>query len=77
MAGEQESKSGEVDIRTRENKRIGRKRIDKLHEYFQALLPGKSNAYRKYYEKQWNIDEFAKGEEHTHEHDEKRYWVNP
>lgn len=39
VAGEKEAGTGEVTIRTRENKIIGRKRVDKLHEYFQALMP--------------------------------------
>lgn len=34
VAGEQEAEAGQVDIRTRENKRMGKMRIDKLHEYF-------------------------------------------
>ena len=49
VAGEKEAVSGEVDIRTRENKRMGTMRIDKLHEYFQALLPRQSNAYTNMY----------------------------
>jgi len=39
VAGEEEAKTGELDIRTRENKRIGKMRVDKLHEYFQSLMP--------------------------------------
>jgi hypothetical protein len=45
--------SGTVDIRTRENKRIGKMRIDELHAYFQSLIPAKSNAFEKFYEKAW------------------------
>lgn len=51
MAGEKESAEGTVDIRTRENKRMGSMRIDKLHEYFQALMPKNSNAHDKFYSK--------------------------
>jgi len=58
---------------------MGAMRIDKLHEYFQALMPKHSNAHNKFYEKQWNADHFVAGGDHTghgHEHDEKRYFVN-
>ena len=56
-------------------------RIDKLHEYFQALMPKPSKAHKEYYKKQWNVDDFIKPgdshEGHGHEHDEKKYYVNP
>lgn len=45
---------GTVDIRTRENQRLGKMRIDKLHEYFQSLMPAKSKAYSAFYEKAWD-----------------------
>lgn len=47
-------KAGTVDIRTRENQRLGKMRVDKLHEYFQSLLPKKSKAYKAFYEKAWD-----------------------
>jgi threonyl-tRNA synthetase len=34
VAGEEEMLSGTVDIRTRENERKGKMRVDELHEYF-------------------------------------------
>ena len=34
VAGEEEASSGMVDIRTRDNERMGKMRIDQLHEYF-------------------------------------------
>lgn len=34
VCGEKEAQTGQVDIRSRENKRLGTKRIDLLHEYF-------------------------------------------
>lgn len=49
VAGEEEQKNGTIDIRTRENQRLGKMRIDKLHEYFQSLMPAKSGAYQKFY----------------------------
>lgn len=59
VAGEKEAASGEVDVRTRENKRIGTMRIDKLHEYFQALLPRQSKAHEEFYANEWNADKFV------------------
>jgi hypothetical protein len=43
-----------VDIRTRDNERMGKMRIDKLHEYFQSLYPNKSNKYEEFYAKVWD-----------------------
>jgi threonyl-tRNA synthetase len=34
VAGEEEESTGTVDIRSRDNERIGKMRIDKLHNYF-------------------------------------------
>ena len=59
VAGEKETEKGTVNIRTRENKIIGDKRIDDLHQYFQALLPRHSKAHDKFYEKQWNVDDYV------------------
>lgn len=39
IAGEEEAKSGMVDIRTRDNKRLGKMRVDELHAYFESLMP--------------------------------------
>lgn len=39
VAGEEEMKDGQVDIRTRDNKRIGKMRIDQLVEHFKTLEP--------------------------------------
>lgn len=33
---------------------MGKMRVDKLHEYFQSLMPKNSNAYEKFYEKAWD-----------------------
>ena len=59
VAGEDEAKTGMVDIRTRDNERMGKMRIDQLHEHFQSLLPGKSNEYEKFYEKAWDPSVFG------------------
>jgi len=78
VAGEKEAEAGTVDVRTRENKRIGAKRIDQLHEYLQALLPKHSKAHVEFYKNQWNVDNFAAEDKvgHGHDHDEKQYFVN-
>jgi threonyl-tRNA synthetase len=34
VAGEDEAKTGMVDIRTRDNERMGKMRIDQLHDHF-------------------------------------------
>lgn len=59
VAGEEEMEQGTVDIRTRENQRLGKMRIDKLHEYFQSLLPEKSKAYKSFYEGAWDPANFV------------------
>jgi threonyl-tRNA synthetase len=39
VAGEEEANSGTVDIRSRNNERIGKMRVDEAHHYFQSQLP--------------------------------------
>lgn len=34
VAGEDEANSGTIDIRTRDNERMGKMRVDELHDYF-------------------------------------------
>jgi threonyl-tRNA synthetase len=58
VAGEEEAQSGMVDIRTRDNERVGKMRVDQLHEYFQTLMPGKSNKYEEFYAKAWDPSKF-------------------
>jgi hypothetical protein len=58
VAGEKEANDGTVDIRTRDNERIGTKRIDELHNYFTSLLPAHSDKYEKFYENAWNPANF-------------------
>ena len=53
VAGEQEATDGTLDIRSRNNERIGKKGIVEAHEFFQSLNPAKSNMYEKFYEKAW------------------------
>lgn len=59
VAGEKEANEGTIDIRTRENKRLGTKRVDELHEYFLSLMPANSKRYEQFYEKAWNPANYA------------------
>lgn len=61
VAGEEESKTGTVDIRSRTNERIGKKRIDEAHQFFQDQLPAKSRKYEEFYEKAFNPETFYGG----------------
>ena len=67
MAGEEEMKTGTVDIRTRDNQRMGKMRIDKLHEYFQSLMPSKSRMYEQFYEKAWDPVNFVDESQTLHD----------
>ena len=33
-------------------------RVDEVHEYFQKLLPGKSQKYESFYKKAWDPENF-------------------
>ena len=61
IAGEEEAKSGMVDIRTRDNKRLGKMRVDELHAHFESLMPKNSSKYEKFYEKAWDPSQFNAG----------------
>lgn len=54
VAGEEEQKEGQVDIRSRDNQRIGKMRIDQLVEYFKSLSPKDSRTHDALYSKIWN-----------------------
>lgn len=58
-AGEKEMNEGTVDIRTREEKRMGTMRIDKFHEHLQTLYPAKSKAFEQFYAKAWDPAHFS------------------
>jgi hypothetical protein len=53
-------KSGTVDIRSREDARIGKKRVDELVEYFQSLMPKPSKKFEELYSKAWNPKHYPK-----------------
>ena len=50
--------TGTVDVRTRDTERHGKMRVDEVHEYFQKLLPGKSQKYESFYKKAWDPENF-------------------
>lgn len=54
VCGEEEVKSGTVDVRSREDARLGKMRVDELHKYFQSLMPLESEKSKNLYSKAWN-----------------------
>lgn len=59
VAGADEAEAGQVDIRTRDNKRMGKMRVDELHYHFQTLMPAKSGAFERFYADAWKAPEGA------------------
>lgn len=59
VAGEEEARDGQVDIRSREGQRVGKMRIDELAEYFRGLSPKPSRTAENLYSKAWNPQEYA------------------
>ena len=58
VVGEKEQANGAVDVRSREDKQIGRMRVDKAAEYFKGLLPSESSSYDKLYSKVWKAEDY-------------------
>ena len=58
-----------VDIRTRDNERMGKMRIDQLDEHFQSLLPKNSKKYEEFYAKAWDPSKFSTASSHDHSAD--------
>ena len=58
VAGEKEMHEGTLDIRTREEKRLGKKRVDEVHKYFKSLYPEKSKVHKEYFSKMWKPEDF-------------------
>ena len=52
-----------VDVRTRDNKRHGKMRVDDLAEHLKTLEPEKSQSYKNMYAKAWDPANFPKDEE--------------
>lgn len=60
VAGEDEMKAGLVDVRTRDNKRHGKMRVDELADHLKSLEPEASNSSKRMYEKAWNPADFPR-----------------
>lgn len=60
VAGEDEMKDGLVDVRTRDNKRHGKMRVDDLVEHFKTLEPSVSDCHNRMYEKVWNPADYKR-----------------
>jgi threonyl-tRNA synthetase len=70
VAGEEEVKTGTVDVRSKEGtqeKRMGKKRVDEVVKYFDSLMTPKSKSYKELYAKAWKPEDYpvvAHAEEH-------------
>lgn len=56
-------KDGLVDIRTRDNKRMGKMRIDDLVEHFKSLEPKQTDKFDTIYAKAWDPSNYPKESE--------------
>ena len=50
--------AGAVDVRTREEKRLGKMRIDDLVKMFEEQQPHKSKNFEEFYGKAWKPEDF-------------------
>ena len=53
-------RDGLVDVRTRDNKRHGKMRVDDLAEHLKTLEPEPSSSYKKKYESAWDPANFPR-----------------
>lgn len=60
VAGEEEAGQGMVDVRSRDNQRVGKFRIDDLVTFFNDLNPKASRSHEKLYQKVWDPKDFPK-----------------
>ena len=58
VAGEEEAAVGMVDIRSRDNARVGKKRIDELVEFFHEQTPKPSRSHDRLYQKMWRPEDY-------------------
>ena len=72
VAGEEEVKTGTVDVRTRDGKREGKFRVDDLVTHLKSLYPKQSQSYFNFYEKIWKPEDHAKEEEAKKEPEAKK-----
>ena len=60
VAGEQEMEQGLVDVRTRDNKRHGKIRVDKVVEMFKAEEPAPAPKAARFYKNMFRPEQFYK-----------------
>ena len=68
VAGEDEMAAGLVDVRTRDNQRHGKMRVDDVAEHLKTLEPEPSSHYKKMYASAWDPSKYPRadaGEEET------------
>lgn len=63
VAGDEESRDGCVDVRSRDGQRVGKMRIDQVAKYFEELKPKPSRSSDHLYEKIWKPEDYP---EHPH-----------
>ena len=61
VAGEEEAAVGMVDIRSRDNQRVGKMRVDDLVKFFLDQNPKPSRSHDKLYSKMWSPKDFPVG----------------
>ena len=71
VAGEEEASSGTIDIRTRDNVRHGKMRIDELAAMLQKEKPDLSKSHTNMYAKAWDPANFVAKVESVAEQVEK------
>ena len=58
VAGDEESKEGCVDVRSRDGQRVGKMRIDQVAKYFEELKPKPSRSSDHLYNKIWKPEDY-------------------
>jgi hypothetical protein len=58
VAGEEEMKTGTVDVRTRDEKRHGKIRLNTLVEMFKDMYPKPSEKHERLYKNMYNPDDY-------------------
>ena len=58
VAGEEETRDGCVDVRSRDGQRVGKMRVDELAHYFNGLTPKPSKSHEILYDKVWKAEDF-------------------
>jgi histidyl-tRNA synthetase len=58
VAGEDEMAAGLVDVRTRDNVRHGKMRVDALHTHLESLKPKESASFNEFYGNMWTPEQY-------------------